>query len=481
MSKKKNKLRNKNEPTTSAGLDLFMSAKGLSEDQKKVFKSVITEECNHYIGGNPGTGKSYLLNCLKLYLKNALTITSTTGISAINVKGVTLHSFMGIFHMNMDFDTLVNSIIKKSKSKFRKLNYLVIEECSMCDALLFSLLEYCLRVARNNPKPFGGVKIILIGDFMQLPPVNDYGFLFQSDAYKTGNFKVHLLTQSHRQSDPKFYSILQECRMGKLSKESFETLKSREIQNVSEDMLRMYSTNEEVKQWNDYKYNQIDAPEQVYYAEDKSISDKFITLFDKNSLIEKTLRLKPSTRVMLLRNLDFQHELINGSQGRVLSCQKHYVTVEFDNGQIRDIYPVDNEYMIDGTIVANRVQIPLRQSYSCSIHKTQSLTLDQAFIDCKRVFAPGQVYVAISRLKTLDGVFLSNLNENSFKVDPVAMNFYAEVQDMFEKEKEEIKLKQEEYAATLANKNTKNTLKNSKTPKSNRELFESKYFKNKRR
>ena len=478
MSKKKNKLFNRQEMPNDISLDFFCSTKGLSSDQKEVFKSVILDDCNHYIGGNPGTGKSYLLNCLKLYLGKKLTVTSTTGISAINVKGITLHSLMGIYHINMDFDTLVNSILKKSKSKFRKLNYLVIEECSMCDALIFSLLEYTLRKARNNPQPFGGVKVILIGDFMQLPPVNNYGFLFQSDAYKSGNFKVHLLTHSHRQSDEKFYSILQECRMGELSKESFELLKSREISNVPENILRMYSTNEEVKRWNDYMYNKIDAPEQIYYAEDKCISNKFSSVFDKNSLIEKELHLKPSTRVMLVRNLDFQNELINGSQGRVLACKPHYVTVEFDNGQIKDIYPVDNEYMIDGVIVANRVQIPLRQAYSCSIHKSQSLTLDTAFIDCKRVFAPGQTYVALSRLRTLDGLYIKNLSYNSFKIDSDAMNFYAEVQELFEKEKNEINAIQNEYVEALQ-KNHKNTQKNNKLKEAKKSLFEKTILKRK--
>lgn len=463
-------------------IDFFCSTKSMSEDQKKVFKSIIQDDSNHYIGGNPGTGKSYLLNCLRQYLGKRLVVTSTTGISALNVKGVTLHSFMGFYHINMDFNALAASIIKKSKKKFCALEYLVIEECSMCDTLIFSLLEYCLRQARKNPKPFGGVKVILIGDFMQLPPVSEYGFLFQSDAFKAGNFKIHILTHSHRQSDPVFCQVLSECRTGKLSESSYQLLHERELENVSEDIIRMYATNEEVDAWNNHKFNQIDEPETVYYAKDTAVNEKYIKFFDKNSLIEKELHLKPSARVVLLRNIDTPYGLINGSTGKVISCQPHYVTVEFDNGMVKDIIPYDNEYMVDGDIVAKRCQIPLKLGYAISCHKSQGLTLDKAFIDLKRIFAPGQAYVAISRLRSLDGLFLANLSPKSFMVNFECKNFYSECEELLERERNEIQIKKEAIQSknnklelnkknNASKKFNKLTKKNKNSKSKNREVF----------
>lgn len=428
MSKKNKQNKTNKESSSNKAIDFFCQTKGMSLDQIKVFKSVVLDDCNHYIGGNPGTGKSYLLTCLKQFLGQKLKVTSTTGISALNVKGITLHSFMSFYHINMDFDSLVNQIVQRSGSKFRKLQTIVIEECSMCDALIFSLFDYCLKKARNCDKPFGGVKVILIGDFMQLPPVNDYGFLFTTKAFIEGNFKKHILTYSHRQADPTFYKILQECRMNELSTSAFETLKTREVETISENILRIYCTNKEVDAWNKYKFDQLNSEPKTYIAQDESINSKYDSLFDKNSLIEKEITLKVGCRVILLKNIDQLNGLINGSQGTVIACKPHYVTVEFDNNIVRDIQFYSNEYMIDGQIVATRNQIPLRLAYAITSHKSQGMTLETAFIDLNKVFAPGQAYVALSRLKSLDGLYLKNLRKNSFKTDPSALSFYKDLQ-----------------------------------------------------
>ena len=407
-------------------LKLFCEMKKFSQDQTNTFISILSNKnFNHYIGGNPGTGKSFLLNALKEYLKKKLVITSTTGISAINVHGITLHSFMGIYHLNMDLDDLISKILKRSKSKFKKLEYLVIEECSMCDNFLFSLLEFCLRKARNIDKPFGGVKIILVGDFLQLPPVQDSGFLFESDAFINGNFKIHILTESHRQTEQKFYTLLQECRFGYISNKNYKLLKTREIK-APEDLLRIFSTNKEADDWNTYKYTQIQSKEFIYQAKDEYINEKYKNIFNKNSLIEEILKLKIGCKVILLRNIDFINHLVNGSIGTVIALKPHYVTVEFDNGMIKDIIPETQEYMVDGEIVASRTQIPLRLAYSLTAHKVQGMTLDKAFIDLKKVFAPGQAYVAISRLRTLDGLYLANFSKDSLKTNISAIKFYKE-------------------------------------------------------
>ncbi len=405
-------------------LNDFVKSKTLSKQQEKIFKNVLSGK-NILVTGSAGTGKSHLLNALRDYLGIKLTITSTTGISAINVGGITLHSFLGLKNNLKTLKDTVNAALAISKKRIRNLEYFAIEEISMCDAFLFELTNHIFQVARNNTKPFGGVKIILFGDFLQLPPVSDVGFAFETDAFTDGNFEINVLQKSFRQSNEDFYRILQECRQGQLSFNGLNLLKTREVDEFpDENIIRLFATNKIVDNWNKTKFNKLDTPIQTYIAEYWFSDTRYSKCFD-SGLIESELQLRIGARVILCKNLNTEEGLINGLCGNVVNlCGTNTVVVEFDNGLIVNINPHKWETTVEGKIIASRIQIPLRLAYAITIHKSQGQTLTEACIDFSNIFAPGQAYVALSRLTSLDGLYCKGISRSKFFVNKKANNFY---------------------------------------------------------
>lgn len=402
----------------------FIKERHLSNQQASVFRSILSGK-NVLVTGPAGTGKSYLLNTIKDYLKDSLTIVSTTGISAINVGGLTLHSFLGLRANLKSLEETIDIALSISKKKIKALEYFAIEEVSMCDAFTFELMNHIFQVARNNEKPFGGVKVILFGDFLQLPPVSDVGYAFQSDAFVDGEFEIKVLKTSFRQTNMDFYKILQECRQGKLSNDGLKLLKTREVDEFPNNgAIRLFSTNKTVDAWNAAKFSEIPSATHVFYAEDWFSETKYSKCFD-NSIIDYEIHLKVGARVILCKNISVKDGLINGACGVIEKfIGDKTVVVRFDNGLVENISKITWEVLNKGVLIATRNQIPLRLAYAITIHKSQGQTLDKACIDFNKIFAPGQAYVALSRLRSLDGLYCKGISKSKFFVDDVAQKFY---------------------------------------------------------
>jgi len=412
---------------------------------KKIINLIRSGE-NVFITGHAGTGKSYILRKLKEKYKKALTITSTTGIAAVNVKGQTLHSWAGV---GLCRNTLAATVdkIKGRPSQYRqilKCKMLAIDEISMLNIETLEYVNSVLKLIRENDSPFGGIQVIFIGDFFQLPPVEkdntiEKRYCFESPVWADLNLKNVVLQKSYRQSEKKFIKALSDMRTNKLTDEDIELLCTRNIDYDTTDsnMLHIFSTNEEANRYNSAKFNELDEPARVFTARDgvyrgkelvyEDLTDKenfILEFFNKNCRAEKEIILKTGSKVMLLVNMDFDRGLINGACGTIREFNENSINIDFDNGVNANIPIHEFEYYYNDAVAAIRLQYPLKLAYGITIHKSQGMTLDKLVVDCERIFERGQVYVAMSRVKNLDGLYLKNFNPNKVLVDSKVAEFY---------------------------------------------------------
>lgn len=417
-------------------------------------KQLLNDGKNVFLTGGGGVGKSYILNHLRQELP--ITVTATTGVAALNVNGQTIHSWSGIGICNKSVNAVVG-IIRNTPKKLKRIQnakILAIDEISMLDDTQLEYLNEVFKKVRNSAKVFGGLQVLFIGDFFQLPPVDldkvdpktekTKSYCFQSPIWEKLKLKTIYLKEVYRQDDKQLIESLNNIREGIVTESSIALFMNRDNIQPPEKAVRLYSLNKMVDSYNLKKYNEINEKEYTYIAndclydhtkygvyrydpwnDDITIEQTMLRdLYDKNTRITRTLNLKPKCRVMLLQNIDVKQGLVNGSCGTVICCDDESVTVKFDNGMSYVVGTYVNEYYQDGQLMYTREQIPLALAYACSIHKSQGLTLDNVFIEFEHMFAPGQAYVALSRAKTLDGMFLSHFNSEKIKADKRIKDFY---------------------------------------------------------
>lgn len=414
-----------------------------NENIQKIL-DLIYQGKNIFITGHAGTGKSYILNRLKEKIPT-LVVTSTTGIAAVNVKGQTIHSWAGVGICNRPVEQTVDRILKKStlKKNIQKSSLLALDEVSMLDIKTFEYVDAVLKKVRENTAPFGGIQVIFIGDFFQLPPVTKTEirekYCFNSPLWEEFGFETVKLTENHRQKEENFINALAHMRVNALTKEDINLLRTREVYGEIDvsDILHIFATNGEADGYNTYKLNSIDSQIYNLYAYDGIYKGKKLfdtptneretNMFNRIDAVcnaEKNITLKQDVRVMLLTNLDFERGLINGSCGTVLEIEEDYVLVIFDNGVTEKIQRHDFEFYNNEVLVAVRKQFPLRLAYGITIHKSQGMSLDKLVVDCSRIFEKGQAYVALSRIKTLEGLYLRNFSSQKVMVDEEVVKFY---------------------------------------------------------
>ena len=426
-----------------------MSIKLLSPDQKQAVY-LIEDGDSIFVSGSAGTGKSYLLQYLKAnYLDAGLHITASTGIAAVNVGGQTLHSWAAIGLANLPAEQIIENLFSAKFSKIRRklklAKMLAIDEISMISAPVFDLLNDLLKAVRQNDQPFGGLQLILFGDFLQLPPVNrdgqlaeDYQFCFQSKAWAELNPKHLLLKTVFRQEDADFVDLLNNIRFGKINDNDIQTLKSRinltdEISAIKPTILA--SHNSQVDAINQKELQKIGNNSQIFTAKFSGDSAK-IDFLKKNCLANVSLELKVGAQVMMLKNTYQKEGIINGSIGVIkeFSKKSNYPIVEFGNGTVLTISPetwslekFDQEKR-EIKIEAEMSQIPLILAWAITIHKSQGMTLDKIKCDLSKVFADGQIYVAISRVKSLKGLYIDGLDFNKIRANQTIVEFYSKMQ-----------------------------------------------------
>lgn len=429
-------------------------SKLLDERMSQAFHKVceaIDQQHNVFISGVGGCGKTYLLKQLYAHYKDKrrCLLTSTTGISAYNLGGKTLHSWTRII---LPSDPAVNAqewtdnLVKRLKKNdpvwksYRMLDLLFIDEVSMLGSNYLDALNYVCQELRGNTRPMGGLQLVLGGDMMQLPPVRD-DFCFTSATWDDLRLRYFRLVKAYRFDHQRWVDLLQRARLGRLNEDDKSLLSSRlgvPVPPQSVPPIYLASRNELVDSINKFKLDDIMAPMFRYKAADcivkKNEKDvvfdtKFTELLPEvrnQFIVDSQLELKAGCQVMLLANLNVEEGLTNGARGIVKQLDQTSVTVKFENGVVCKLEPhlftVEHKYCWYG-----RQMIPLRLAFATSIHKSQSLTLASVEVDIgKDVFTEGQSYVALSRCKSLQGLYLRDLSLDKIRPHPMAMRFEVE-------------------------------------------------------
>ena len=397
---------------------------------------------NIFITGGAGVGKSYVIQEFVKYIKSNnnknIGVTSTTGISSILIGGNTLHSFLGIGLGTSSHDSLFTKIKGKNKlwKRWRTLDILIIDEVSMLSPKLFDKLNGLAKRIRRNEKPFGGIQLILSGDFCQLPPVsNDDMFLFESISWKECIDEIIYLKEVIRQTDLDFINCLNEIRLGQISSSSEKLLKDRLNKDIKNEYgispTRLYPLHDNVNSINSKELENIateiyeyEMTYELYYPEEVDISslDKLL----KSCPAQVHLELCINCQVILIFNLAPDLGLVNGSRGIIIDFVDDMPVVKFLNG-VRMIISYQN-WDIDSPdgdkILLSIKQIPLKLGYATTIHSSQGSTLDCAVINLNNIFGYGMAYVALSRVKNLDGLTIDGINFSKIKAHPKCVEFY---------------------------------------------------------
>jgi len=390
----------------------------LSPDQESAMAAVLDNPTqNFFITGSAGTGKSLLLSKLQEILR--CPITASTGIAAVGVGGVTLHSYLGVGLANGTAPECLRDARKYARRRYI-IRDLIVDEISMLSAEFLDKIDMVTRYVRgNHDMPFGGIRLIMFGDFMQLSPVAG-NFAFTSGFWNT--VKTIQLTTVHRQKDAKFIKMLQQVRMGNLTRSTLDAINSRMVspdEKTKVSSLLLRSRNDEVDAINAHGLSLLQGEEKTF------------TSFDSGTLTHLThlhagsiLSLKAGARVMLLTNLNVSEKLCNGSCGTTLEFSDNHIIIKFDSGNTvaitRHLFKIE----INKTLVASRLQFPLRVAYAVTIHKSQGMSLDAADIDFSNIFTAGQAYVALSRVRSLEGITLHGFSLEKILINHEARDFY---------------------------------------------------------
>lgn len=423
---------------------------------------------NVFLTGSAGSGKTYLLNQYISYLREMgaeVAITASTGIAATHLGGQTIHSWSGIGIRDVlseaDLDFLEER--KYLWDRFQKTRVLVIDEISMLHHFRLDMVERVLRSFRRNDLPFGGIQVILCGDFFQLPPVSKAGspkahFVHSSQAWQRAGFKVCYLSENFRQGDRNFLLLLNAIRENAVRHETLEPLRKRYKKEAETDVLpvKLYTHNVDVDLLNEEELEKLEAEEEIYDMTSKG-RGKLLEMLKRSCLAPEKLRLKIGARVMFVKN-NFEKGYVNGTLGEVEYFDISGPVVKIANG--RKITAEQETWRIEeeGVSKAEITQVPLRLAWAITVHKSQGMSLDAVETDLSKSFERGMGYVALSRVRDLKGLKLLGLNKMALAVSEEALAKDKEFKKHSEEIAEElgaiptaeIKKIQEEYIKKIA-------------------------------
>jgi ATP-dependent DNA helicase PIF1 len=410
--------------------------------QREAFDTFLNGD-SFCLTGPGGTGKSYIIKHIQEHCKiNNIpcAITALTGVAASLIGGQTLHKWSGLGLMDKRIDTMV-AIIKNTPStlaRWENIKVLVIDEVSMMNQDMFELLNVVACRVRNSKSFYGGIRMIFCCDFAQLAPINgNYSFespLWQNELAKNTIYLNHIL----RQDCPEFVKMLGEIRLGMVSEESKRALNNR-LNKKSEGPITptmLYPHRKTVEDTNIKKLDELKTVKKLFTSKDNKydFSSKLTvnaTAKDTETLEErcpKKITLCEGAQVMLTVNMDTEKGLVNGSRGVIVGFTSGNPDVLFDNGQRLTISPTTFECQTQSSIV-RRVQIPLVLAWATTIHKCQGSTLTHAITDLRDIFCSAQGYVTLSRLKSLDGLYLTGIDYSKIKCDPRVKLYYECLKD----------------------------------------------------
>ena len=387
---------------------------------------------NIFVTGGAGTGKTYFIKNLVLALRRQgkqVGVTSMTANSALLIHGKTLHSYLGI-GISRDTQDMMTKVRKYRKVKtWLSTDVLVIDEVSMLSKELFESIDYIAKELIQNPRPFGGIQVVLCGDFCQLGCIGSDEFCFESSLWDRYITETVVFTHTFRQqNDPLFCQVLESIRFGDMTSEMEEVLLSRKKEFDLQDTegiepTKLYSYRKDVSAINETHLSQL-----IHDKQEKAMKFNVRSTMKREKLekycTDPTITLCTNAQVILTVNLDVENGLVNGSRGVVKGFCGGIPIVKFVNGGTRtiDYYTYSTEDDTKTTISYS--QIPLILGWAITIHRSQGMTLDNVMTDLSNVFDYGQGYVTLSRVRNLENLWITGIDFSKLKCNPKVIEFY---------------------------------------------------------
>ncbi len=389
---------------------------------------VLKTGANIFLTGEPGAGKTYVLNQYVSWLEHmgiGVAITASTGIAATHIGGMTIHSWSGIGARDVlspyDIDQIATN--EKVVKRVKKARVLVIDEISMLDGRILDGIETVMRTIRQSGEPFGGLQVILVGDFFQLPPIAGRGemsrFAFESTGWERAKFLTCYLTEQHRQEDEMLLGLLSAIRRNDVDESHYTLLgEQTDIGFTDIEPTRLFTHNSDVDALNLDRLRMLTTDKATYKMDSRGSKQLLLGLV-KNCLSPEVLELRKEAMVMCTKN-NFEAGYVNGTLGRVIDFDRDdgFPIIQTSDDRTIKIMPAAWTIAEDGKVLAEITQVPLRLAWAITVHKSQGMSLDAAEIDLRNAFTYGQGYVALSRVRTLTGMKVLGLNPQALLVDP---------------------------------------------------------------
>ncbi|KAI7697994.1 hypothetical protein SSS_04243 [Sarcoptes scabiei] len=437
-----------------------LNAHNLTVDQSNVVKAVLSGQ-SVFFTGSAGTGKSYLLKFIISRLPPDSTfVTASTGIAACQINGITLHLFAGIPSSWLEdvpgSDSKANEShklapmeifkrIQKNELKLQRwknCKCLIIDEISMVPGDYFSTLDRVARIIRKQDQPFGGIQIVVCGDFLQLPPISRKGTKKKSLAFQTQAWRDVIkysfeLRKIQRQTDRNFIDVLQKIRVGEIDDLVTKTLLQSSKKNLRNDSTiiptQLFPLRQNVDQVNNTQLSKLSTKSMVYLADDSNIL--YSETLDSLCPTPRKLELKIGAQVMLNKNIDLNRGLVNGLTGKIIrfelissSSSQSLPRIRFINGIETVISYQMWSFKLQDNFTVHRKHLPLQLAWALSVHKSQGMTIDNGVeISLSKIFESGQAYVALSRSTSLNNIKVLDFNLNNIIVDNDALEFYRNI------------------------------------------------------
>ena len=405
--------------------------------------NILQTGANVFLTGSPGSGKTYTVRAYIDWLREHSiepSITASTGVAATHIHGQTLHAWSGIGITENFTPYEIDRIAGKEPvaKRIQRTSVLIIDEVSMLSGTILDAVDLVCKQVRGNEMPFGGIQIVLVGDFYQLPPVAGRGrqvpFAFESQAWKSLHVITCYLTEQHRQDDGQFLSLLSSIRAGNFAEDESELLQERfaKVEDISLEIPRLYTHNADVDRLNDAQLAALPGNSHVYVMESSGKAN-LVEGLKRGCLSPERLSLKEGAIVMCTKN-SAALGYANGTIGKVIGFDSDtgYPMIETRDERIITILPVEWVVEEEGKIRARISQIPLRLAWAITVHKSQGQSLDAAAMDLSRAFEYGQGYVALSRVRSLEGLHLLGWSAQALAVHPVVAKHDFEFQNASE-------------------------------------------------
>lgn len=437
-------------PTLSKAIEAY---KGNS--QAEALARLLARE-NIFISGLAGSGKTTVIRRFMEMMDAEfegsvnIALTATTGIAATLIEGRTIHSWSGLGLGDKPFDAGdLPKTYWARRNEIRETDVLVIDEVSMLPAYLFTNLDKMLQFTKKNKKPFGGIQLVLIGDFLQLPVVSrpgdelDTRFVIQTDEWKKADIKCLFLDKSYRAKDNRLTEVLREVSRGSVTSKSMDMLADRMglDESVFDKQGKVYTvlhtTNKNVDAFNKQKLDEQPGAVRLLKSVDKSGKADDIAKAYKMYNIPEFIELKVGATVMLTKNVssqDGEMSYANGSLGKITKIEPGFgsIQVQLNSGDVvwvdKYVYSLTEKKSFTDSygktihfesILAEIEQFPLKLAYAITVHKSQGQTFDGVVVDLSKCFQPGLGYVALSRVRNLDDIVIKAMSSNALHVSPV--------------------------------------------------------------